>query len=140
MDPDRTRLFKHPGLDLLASRYLIRTGDGRLMERVQEMFMGIAMHLAIPETDRVYWATRFYDIFSKLQVTMATPTMSNARKPFHQMSSCFIDTVEDSLTGIYKSIDNFARVSSTAAAWGCTWAKSGPPAVTLEDSKVLREA
>ncbi len=118
MDPDRTRLFKHPGLDLLASRYLIRTGDGRLMERVQEMFMGIAMHLAIPETDRVYWATRFYDIFSKLQVTMATPTMSNARKPFHQMSSCFIDTVEDSLTGIYKSIDNFARVSKHGGGMG----------------------
>ena len=118
MKPERTRLFKHPGLDLLASRYLIRTGDGRLMERVQEMFMGIAMHLAVPEQDRVHWAKQFYDIFSRLEVTMATPTMSNARKPFHQMSSCFIDTVEDSLTGIYKSIDNFARVSKHGGGMG----------------------
>lgn len=118
MQPERTKLFKHPGLDLLANRYLIRTGDGRLMERVQEMFMGIAMHLAVPEQDRVHWAKKFYDIFSRLQVTMATPTMSNARKPFHQMSSCFIDTVEDSLTGIYKSIDNFARVSKHGGGMG----------------------
>ncbi len=42
---------------------------------------------------------------------MATPTLSNARKPYHQLSSCFIDTVPDSLEGIYRSIDNFAMVS-----------------------------
>ena len=40
---------------------------------------------------------------------MATPTLSNARKPFHQLSSCFIDTVPDSLDGIYRSIDNSQR-------------------------------
>lgn len=118
MDPSRTRLFKHPGLDLLKNRYLITTHDGRPVERVQEMFMGIAMHLAIPETDRVGWAKRFYDMLSRLEVTMATPTMANARKPFHQMSSCFIDTVEDSLTGIYKSLDNFAQVSKHGGGMG----------------------
>ena len=42
---------------------------------------------------------------------MATPTMSNARKPYHQLSSCFVDTVPDSLDGIYRSLDNFAKVS-----------------------------
>lgn len=118
MDPSRTRLLKHPGLDLLKNRYLITTHDGRPLESVQEMFMGIAMHLAIPEQDKVFWAKKFYDIFSLLQVTMATPTLSNARKPFHQMSSCFIDTMEDSLTGIYKSIDNFARVSKHGGGMG----------------------
>ena len=34
----------------------------------------------------------FYDMLSKLEVTMATPTLANARKPFHQLSSCFIGT------------------------------------------------
>ena len=36
-------------------------------------------------------------MLSRLEVTMATPTLSNARKPYHQLSSCFIDTVPDSL-------------------------------------------
>ena len=49
---------------------------------------------------------------------MATPTMSNARKPFYQLSSCFIDTVEDSLEGIYKSLDNFAQVSKFGGGMG----------------------
>lgn len=54
---------------------------------------------------------------------MATPTMSNARKPFHQMSSCFIDTVDDSLASIYKSLDNFAKVSKHGGGMGLYFGK-----------------
>ena len=84
------------------------------------MFMGIAMHLAIPEKKekRLYWAKRFYDVLSSIKATMATPTMSNARKPFYQLSSCFIDTVDDSLAGIYKSLDNFSKVSKFGGGMG----------------------
>ncbi|MCF0258441.1 MAG: ribonucleoside-diphosphate reductase subunit alpha [Erysipelotrichaceae bacterium] len=123
LQPERSHLFKHPGLDLLKSRYLITDHQGSLLERVQEMFMGIAMHLAVPEEDSVYWAKRFYDMLSTLKVTMATPTMANARKPFHQMSSCFIDTVDDSLTGIYKSVSSFAQVSKFGGGMGMYFGK-----------------
>lgn len=85
--------------------------------------MGIAMHLAMKEQDQVYWAKQFYDMLSKLEVTMATPTMSNARKPFHQLSSCFIDTVDDTLKNIYKSIDNFAQVSKYGGGMGMYFGK-----------------
>jgi len=68
--------------------------------------------------NRLVWAKRFYDVLSSLKATMATPTMSNARKPFYQLSSCFIDTVEDSLKGIYKSLDNFAEVSKFGGGMG----------------------
>lgn len=123
LKPERNHLFNYSGLDLVAKRYLICDHSHRLLERPQEMFMGIAMHLAILEKDRVHWAKEFYEILSTLKVTMATPTMSNARKPFHQMSSCFIDTVEDSLTGIYKSIDNFAQVSKHGGGMGLYFGK-----------------
>lgn len=123
LKPNRDLLFNYSGLDLIARRYLICDHQHRILETPQEMFMAIAMHLAIPETDRVYWAKRFYDILSTLKVTMATPTMSNARKPFHQMSSCFIDTVDDSLTGIYRSIDNFAQVSKHGGGMGLYFGK-----------------
>ena len=49
---------------------------------------------------------------------MATPTQANARKPYHQLSSCFIDTVPDSLDGIYHSISNFADVSKFGGGMG----------------------
>ena len=95
LNKDRDKLFTFSGLDLVKKRYLIKTFTGDIIESVQEMFMGIAMHLAIPEIDRVAFAKRLYDILSSLKATMATPTMTNARKPFNQLSSCFIDTVPD---------------------------------------------
>ena len=118
--PERDFLFNYSGINLVAGRYLVQNYDRKVIELPQQMFMGIAMHLAIPENkeNRVYYAKRFYDVLSSLKATMATPTMSNARKPFYQLSSCFIDTVDDSLNGIYKSLDNFAKVSKYGGGMG----------------------
>lgn len=122
--PERDKLFNYSGLDLLSKRYLIRTHSHEPMESVQEMYLGIALHLAMPEKrDRLQWVRKFYDLLSKLEVTMATPTLSNARKPYHQLSSCFIDTVPDSLEGIYRSIDNFAMVSKFGGGMGMYFGK-----------------
>lgn len=122
--PDRNNLFPFSGLDLLLDRYVICSRTGEPLETPQEMFMGIAMHLAMKETnDRSNWVGRFYDMMSTLKVTMATPTLSNARKPYHQLSSCFIDTVPDSLDGIYRSIDNFAKVSKFGGGMGMYFGK-----------------
>lgn len=123
--PERDYLFTYSGINLLASRYLIRDYDKSLLELPQQMFLGIAMHLGISEKkeDRLYWVKRFYDVLSSLKATMATPTMSNARKPFYQLSSCFIDTIDDSLNGIYKSLDNFAKVSKFGGGMGIYFGK-----------------
>ena len=122
--PERNDLFTYSGLELLLNRYVIHTGRGVALESPQEMFLGIAMHLAMKEQkDRTLWVKRFYDMLSKLQVTMATPTLSNARKPYHQLSSCFIDIVPDSLNGIYRSIDNFAKVSKFGGGMGMYFGK-----------------
>lgn len=120
MVSERDELFAYSGLDLLINRYVIRAHDHTPLESPQEMFLGIALHLAMNEepTQRLGWVKRFYDMLSKLEVTMATPTLSNARKPDHQLSSCFIDTVPDSLVGIYRSIDNFAQVSKYGGGMG----------------------
>ena len=124
LHPERDELFTYSGLDLLLKRYVIHSRKGVPLETPQEMFLGIALHLAMLEkTDRMGWVRRFYDMLSQMQVTMATPTMSNARKPYHQLSSCFIDTVPDSLEGIYRSIDNFAMVSKFGGGMGMYFGK-----------------
>ena len=121
---ERNFLFNYSGLDLVYKRYLIKNRDNIVLETIQEMFMGISMHLAIPEGDnKIFWAKKTYDILSQLKVTMATPTMSNARKPHHQLSSCFIDTVPDSLDGIYRSVTNFAQVSKHGGGMGLYFGK-----------------
>ncbi|EGL39154.1 ribonucleoside-diphosphate reductase, alpha subunit [Parvimonas sp. oral taxon 110 str. F0139] len=123
IDDSRDELFTYSSLDLVYKRYLICDSHKKVIETMQEMFMGIAMHLAIPEKDRVSFAKKVYDVLSNLRATVATPTMSNARKPFHQLSSCFIDTVPDTLKGIYRSIDNFAQVSKHGGGMGLYFGK-----------------
>ncbi len=124
INPVHDEKLTYSGLELLLRRYVIRSHKGQPLETPQEMYLGIALHLAMPEPkDRLVWVKRFYDMLSTLKVTMATPTLANARKPFHQLSSCFIDTVPDSLTGIYRSINNFAQVSKYGGGMGLYFGK-----------------
>lgn len=121
---ERNKLFNYSGLELLIKRYVVQDFSGNPLETPQEMFLGIALHLAMNEKqNRLEWVKRFYDMLSTLKVTMATPTLSNARKPYHQLSSCFIDTVPDSLDGIFRSIDNFAKVSKFGGGMGLYFGK-----------------
>lgn len=125
IDNGRNDLLTYSSLRMLLSRYVIKTKEGVAIETPQEMFMGIAMHLGMkePKETRLDFVYALYDILSSLKVTMATPTMSNARKPYHQLSSCFVDTVPDSLESIYRSITNFAKVSKMGGGMGMYFGK-----------------
>lgn len=133
---DRDKMFTYSGLDLLLKRYVIHDHNHVPLETPQEMFMGIALHLCMNEKiDRMKWVKRTYDMLSRLEVTMATPTMSNARKPYHQLSSCFIDMVPDSLDGIYRSLDNFAKVSKLGGGMGMYFGKVRATGSTIRGFK-----
>lgn len=116
--PERDELVSYIGLRHLADRYLIRGFAGEVLELPQERYMHIAMHLASQEQDRVTWAKRFYDVLSRQEMTVATPTCKNAATPFPQLSSCFIDTVSDSLQSIYDTNQAFAQVSKYGGGMG----------------------
>ena len=119
----RDKLISYSSFELILKRYLAKNQNGVVLEGIQEMWLTISMHLAMNEKDKLYWVKRFYESLSKLEFTLATPTMGNARKPFHQLSSCFIDTVGDSLDGIFKSITNFATVSKYGGGMGLYFGK-----------------
>lgn len=120
MVPERDYLLTYVGARTLAERYCIRGFKGEVYELPQEAFMGVAMTIALAELpeDRVFYAKKFYDVMSKLQMTEATPTMSGARRPEGQLSSCFIGTMEDSLESIFNQVDNFSQVSKNGGGFG----------------------
>ena len=117
--PERDYLFNYEGIKLLADRYLVRGYEGEVLELPQERFMAIAMHLAIPEGNKkVAYAKQFYDLLSKLKMTVATPTLANAGTSFYQLSSCFISSVGDNLWSIYDVNQKFSSVSKHGGALG----------------------
>ncbi|OYD06400.1 ribonucleoside-diphosphate reductase subunit alpha [Paludifilum halophilum] len=118
--PARDDLFTYIGLRTLADRYLAKDHDGRVFELPQERFMVIAMVLMSrePKEKRLSLVKEAYWALSNLYMTVATPTFANAGKNYGQLSSCFIDTVEDSLRGIYDSNTDVATLSKGGGGLG----------------------
>ncbi|GIO86945.1 ribonucleoside-diphosphate reductase [Paenibacillus faecis] len=121
IDPSRDLLFDYIGLLTLAERYLATDFEGRTMELPQERYMVIAMYLMHqePAEKRMELVKEAYWAMSNIYMTAATPTMSNAgKKVAGQLSSCFIDTVDDSLEGIFDSNTDVARLSKMGGGIG----------------------
>ncbi|MBD1379068.1 ribonucleoside-diphosphate reductase subunit alpha [Metabacillus arenae] len=120
IDPEMDYKFNYIGLKTLYDRYLAKDYDERTFELPQERWLIIAMIEMVKEPKHVrmqlvkesYWA------LSNLYITVATPTMANAGKNNGQLSSCFIDTVDDSLQGIYDSNTDIANLSSQGGGIG----------------------
>lgn len=119
INPEKDHLFTYIGLKTLADRYLTRDHSKRLMELPQERFMIIAMTLMQKEEhNRIHYVKEAYWALSNLYMTVATPTFANAGKTYGQLSSCFIDTVDDSLQGIFDSNTDIANLSKSGGGLG----------------------
>ncbi len=119
--PERDLQFNYLGIKTLYDRYLIKNGDGEPIELPQQMFMGIAMFLAQDEENKQERAKEFYNVISKFEVMLATPTLSNARTNRHQLSSCYIGSTPDNIEGIFDSYKEMALLSKFGGGIGWDW-------------------
>lgn len=119
LEPSRDLLFTYTGLKTLTDRYVATDFNKQPVELPQERWLVIAMTLMRNETeDRLGKVSEAYWALSNLYMTVATPTLANAGKPHGQLSSCFIDTVDDSLQGIYDSNTDIANLSKYGGGIG----------------------
>ncbi|MBD3793831.1 MAG: ribonucleoside-diphosphate reductase subunit alpha [Campylobacterales bacterium] len=121
--PERDLQFTYLGIRTLYDRYLIKNSQGKPIELPQQLFMAVAMFLAQNEFDCQSWAKKFYDILSKFEVMAATPTLSNARTPRHQLSSCYIGSTPDNIEGIFDGYKEMALLSKFGGGIGWDWSQ-----------------
>jgi len=112
--------FTHAGITMFYSRY-IETYNDEPIELPQLVFMAVAMFLAQKEKEPNKWAIKFYNQMSTMVAMMATPTLSNARKKKHQLSSCFVGGNDDSLIGIFDGYKEKAMLSKLGGGIGWDW-------------------
>lgn len=103
----------------LNKRYLIKQ-HGAVRELPQEMYMSVALFLAIPEKkeDRLAYALKLYTYCAEQMISLPTPTLLNSRTNYHQLSSCFKLNIDDDLRAIYHGVENVAQISKFGGGVG----------------------
>jgi len=109
--------FKYLGIQILTDRYFIRQDD-KIMEAPQSFWMRVAMGLAINERNKDAKAIEFYNLFSQFLYTSSTPTLFNSGTVRSQLSSCYLNTFDDSIDGIFDGAWQEARKSKYAGGLG----------------------
>ncbi|WP_322798553.1 ribonucleoside-diphosphate reductase subunit alpha [Thermoflexus sp.] len=121
IDPQRDALLPYIGLATLYDRYLVRDPESRqVLEPPQAMWMRVAMGLALAEADREAWALRFYERISTLRYLPSTPTLFNSGTPHHQLASCYVYEVHDSLDHILDAASAFGMLAKYAGGIGAS--------------------
>lgn len=121
IDLSRDHKFTYLGLQTLYDRYFI-SHDERRLETPQIFWMRVAMGLSLNEKVRKEErAIEFYNILSQFLFTSSTPTLFNAGTLHSQLSSCYLSTVMDDLSHIYKVISDDAQLSKWAGGIGNDW-------------------
>lgn len=114
--------FNYLGLQTLYDRYFIHHNDHRF-ELPQAFFMRVAMGLAINEVKREERAIEFYQLLSSFDFMSSTPTLFNSGTLRPQLSSCYLTTVPDELSGIFNSLRDNALLSKFAGGLGNDWSR-----------------
>lgn len=124
LEPEKDLFLTYLGLQTLYDRYFIHVEDVRI-EAPQHFWMRVAMGLALGEDagNREERAIEFYKKLSSLQFVSSTPTLFNAGSTHPQLSSCYLSTVEDSLSHIFKVISDNAQLSKWAGGIGNDWTR-----------------
>ncbi len=120
---DRDKKFMFLGMQTIQDRYLLRSRDRQrtIFELPQYMWMRVAMGLALLEDEKEKWAIAFYNQLSQMNVVCSTPTLFNSGTTHSQMSSCYLNTVSDSMEGIFSNYSDNAQLSKWAGGIGTNW-------------------
>lgn len=134
INPENDYLFDYYGLQNVVDRYLMRTEDSKLLELPQHFFMRVAMGVSLNEDNPTQRAIEFYNVLSAFDYMSSTPTLFNAGTKHCQLSSCYVNTVNDQISAdidsgehryasIYGTIEESARLSKFAGGIGTDWTR-----------------
>jgi ribonucleoside-diphosphate reductase alpha chain len=99
----------------LQEMYLLKTPEGKVIERPQHMYMRVALWV----TNTFEEAVDYYLSLSNQRISKATPIMINAGTRVPQLASCVLHyNNSDSREGLLKTLNDISTYSSDAAGIG----------------------
>jgi ribonucleoside-diphosphate reductase alpha chain len=119
--PKRDHLLEYMGMQTLYDRYFLRDHEQHHFEAPQHFWMRVSLGMALCEENIEDKAIEFYETLSPLYYVPSTPTLLHSGTTKAQMSSCYLSTVEDDLTHIFKCIGDNAQLSKWSGGIGQDW-------------------
>lgn len=127
-------LFDYYGLQNIVDRYLMRDNQKNIIELPQHFFMRVAMGVSLKEDNPTQRAIEFYNLLSSFDYMASTPTLFNSGTTHSQLSSCYVNTVNDQISAdidigehryasIFGTIEESARLSKFAGGIGTDWTR-----------------
>jgi len=119
-------------LTVLKSRYLLKDDKGKITETPEQLFKRVATYVASAERnyksehDAVYWKNKFFNLMNELLFLPNTPTLMNAGTINNQLSACFVLPVEDSVKGIFETLQNTALIQKSGGGTGFNFSELRP--------------
>ncbi len=134
IDPSRNELFSYFGLENLRDRYLLRDADGKILENPQTFYARVAA--GISRGDAAL-AQRLYDAMSRHWFLPATPVLMNIGTRKGLPISCFLNTVPDTLGGIFDLYRENAFLSKYGGGIGTNWSELRGAGAPLRSSGLV---
>jgi len=119
-------------IKVLRARYLLRDGDGNVIETPEGLFRRVSRAIASVESsyggNPLEWEERFYEAMASLSFLPNTPTLINAGKELGQLAACFVLPVDDSMRSIFDSLKNAALILQSGGGTGFSFSRLRPRA------------
>lgn len=114
------QLATYFGLENLRDRYFLKDADGNICENLQEFYSRVATGMCRGDSAL---AQRLYDYMTRCWVIPATPVMMNIGTNKGLPISCFLNTVPDTLEGIFDIYRENAFLAKYGGGIGTDWSQ-----------------
>lgn len=120
IDQKRDKNITFFGLETLRDRYFLKDGKGDICEDVQMFFARVATGISRGDKEL---AQDLYDLMSKNWFMPATPVLTNSATSRGAQISCFLNTVGDSISDIFKTYEENAFLAKGGGGIGSNWSQ-----------------
>ena len=120
LDYTRDNKLTFFGLETLRDRYFLKDAKGEVCEDPQLFFARVATGVARGDKEL---AQGLYDLMSKNWFMPATPVLVNSATSRGAPISCFLNTVGDSISDIFKTYEENAFLAKGGGGIGTNWSQ-----------------
>jgi ribonucleoside-diphosphate reductase alpha chain len=127
-------------IKVLKDRYLLRDKQGKVVETPEQMFRRVAKNIA--EAEKKYSKKKtdeleetFYNMMANLEFLPNSPTLMNAGTKLQQLAACFVLPIEDSMHGIFGTLENAAIIHQSGGGTGFSFSRIRPKGDMISTTK-----